>query len=198
MIKFNNLSQEHPYLLFKRIYIESLKAKQQNIEAICISSYSLKNKDVNARFVNLKFVNEKEFIFFSNYNSPKSKDFEFHDQITGLLYWNSTNTQIRMKARIKKTSLDFNQEYFAKRSKKKNALAISSSQSNIVSSYNVVKENYEKSIEEDDLMKCPDYWGGFSFTPYYFEFWKGHETRLNRREVYSLNNSEWVKSYLQP
>jgi pyridoxamine 5'-phosphate oxidase len=198
MIKFNNLSQEHPYLLFKRIYIESLKAKQQNIEAICISSYSLKNKDVNARFVNLKFVNEKEFIFFSNYNSPKSKDFEFHDQITGLLYWNSTNTQIRMKARIKKTSLDFNQEYFAKRSKKKNALAISSSQSNIVSSYNVVKENYEKSIEEDDLMKCPDYWGGFSFTPYYFEFWKGHETRLNRREVYSLNNSEWIKSYLQP
>jgi len=198
MIKFNNLSQEHPYLLFKRIYIESLKAKQQNIEAICISSYSLKNKDVNARFVNLKFVNEKEFIFFSNYNSPKSEDFELHDQITGLLYWNSTNTQIRMKARIKKTSLDFNQEYFAKRSKKKNALAISSSQSNIVSSYDVVKENYEKSIEEDDLTKCPDYWGGFSFTPYYFEFWKGHDTRLNRREVYSLNNTEWVKSYLQP
>jgi len=198
MIKFNNLSQEHPYLLFKRLYIESLKAKQKNIEAICISSYSLKNKDVNARFVNLKFVNEKEFIFFSNYNSPKSEDFEFHDQITGLLYWNTTNTQIRMKARIKKTSLDFNQEYFAKRSKKKNALAISSAQSNIISSYDIVKENYEKSIKEDDLLKCPDYWGGFSFTPYYFEFWNGHETRLNRREVYSLNSSEWVKSYLQP
>lgn len=198
MIKFNNPSQEVPYLLFKNIYTKSLKANQKNIEAISISSYSLNNKEVNARFVNLKFVNNQEFIFFSNYNSPKSKDFDLHQQITGLLYWNSINIQIRMKAYIKKTSIAFNQEYFAQRSKEKNALAISSSQSNIISSYGFVKEKYEKSLKEDDLIKCPDYWGGFSFIPYYFEFWKGHESRLNQREAYSLEKNEWVKSYLQP
>jgi len=198
MIKFNNPSQETPYLLFKSIYTESLKANQKNIEAICISSYSLKNKEVNARFVNLKFVNNKEFIFFSNYNSPKSEDFNIHEQITGLLYWNSINTQIRMKAYIKKTSIALNQEYFAQRSKEKNALAISSSQSDIITSYSSVKEKYEKSLKEDNLIKCPDYWGGFSFTPYYFEFWKGHESRLNQRQVYSLEKNAWVKSYLQP
>jgi pyridoxamine 5'-phosphate oxidase len=198
MIKFNNPSQEAPYLLFKNIYTKSLKANQKNIEAICVSSYSLNDKEVNARFVNLKFVNNKEFIFFSNYNSPKSKDFDLHQQITGLLYWNSINTQIRMKAYIKKTSIAFNQEYFAQRSKEKNALAISSSQSNIITSYRYVKEKYEKSLKEDDLIKCPDFWGGFSFIPYYFEFWKGHESRLNQREAYSLEKNVWVKSYLQP
>ena len=113
MIQFDNLSQEIPYLVFKDKYDQSLNAKQKNIEAICISSYSPNNKEVNARFVNLKFVNDKEFIFFSNYNSPKSEEFNSHNQITALIYWNSVNVQIRMKGLIKKTSNEFNQNYFA-------------------------------------------------------------------------------------
>ena len=48
MIKFDNLSQDRPYIVFKEKYNESFKAKQDNIEAICISSYSQKNKEVNA------------------------------------------------------------------------------------------------------------------------------------------------------
>ena len=41
-------------------------------------------------------------LFFFNYSSPKSKDFfESHNQITALIYWNSINVQIRMKAKIK-------------------------------------------------------------------------------------------------
>ena len=129
MIQFNNISQEIPYLVFMDKYNESLKAKQPNIEAICISSYSTTNKEVNARFVNLKFVNDKEFIFFSNYESPKSKDFISHNQITAIFYWNSINMQIRMKAKINQTSTKFNMQYFSQRDIKKNALAISSKQS---------------------------------------------------------------------
>ena len=89
-----------------------------------------------------------------------------------------------MKAKIKKTSNEFNQKYFFDRSEEKNALAISSNQSKQIDSYNQVKENYNKSLKTDDLKKCPEYWGGYSFTPYYFEFWEGHESRLNKREVY--------------
>ena len=50
--------------------------------------------------------------------------------------------------------------------------------------YDQVKENYHRSLERDDLKKCPEYWGGFSFTPYYFEFWEGHKSRINKREVF--------------
>ena len=64
MIKFDNLIQETPYLVFKDRYDEAINAKQKNIEAISISSYSLTNKEVNSRYVNLKFINHKEFIFF--------------------------------------------------------------------------------------------------------------------------------------
>ena len=198
MIKFDNLSNETPYRMFKEKYEDSLKANQKIIEAICISSFSSIDNEVNARFVNLKFVKDKEFIFFSNYESPKSQDFISHNQITALIYWNSTNVQIRMKAKIKQTTKKFNMEYFAKRDRRKNALALSSSQSNKIASYEDVSKNYEKSLREGNLEQCPEYWGGYSFIPYYFEFWEGHESRLNRREVYEMKNDEWNHYILQP
>tara|TARA_Y100000385_G_scaffold290665_1_gene364819 strand:- start:3990 stop:4586 length:597 start_codon:yes stop_codon:yes gene_type:complete len=198
MIKFININQEAPYLVFKELYDESIKVKQKNIEAICISSFSKKNNEVNSRFVNLKVVNNKEFIFFSNYKSPKSLDFNEHNQISGIFYWNKINVQIRLKAYIKKTSKEFNQAYFLKRDSKKNALAISSNQSSVIKSYKDVKKKYLKSYANGDLKNCPQYWGGYSFTPYYFEFWEGHEFRLNKREAYELNNNQWIHSYLEP
>ena len=198
MIKFTNLNQETPYLNFKKKYDDALNANQKNIEAISISSYSKKLKEVNARFVNLKFITDKNFIFFSNYNSPKSQDFREHNQITALVYWNSTNTQIRMKATIERSPKEFNESYFSNRSEQKNALSISSNQSEYIESYESVKNKYLKSLEHDDLKKCPEFWGGYSFTPYYFEFWEGHESRLNKREVYEKSDDSWKHLFLQP
>lgn len=198
MIKFSNLSNETPYKIFKEKYDESFNAKQEQIEAISIASFSTDRNEVNSRFVNLKIIRGEEFIFFSNYDSPKAKEFNSHEQIAALIYWNSTNTQIRMKAKIKKTSKEFNNSYFQDRDFKKNALAISSHQSNQINSYDDVKSNYEKSIKFEDLKACPDYWGGFSFIPYYFEFWHGHESRLNKREVFELKSKSWSKFLLQP
>jgi pyridoxamine 5'-phosphate oxidase len=198
MIKFTNLNQEIPYLNFKKKYDDALNANQKNIEAISISSYSKKLKEVNARFVNLKFITDKNFIFFSNYNSPKSQDFREHNQITALVYWNSTNTQIRMKATIERSPKEFNESYFSNRSEQKNALSISSNQSEYIESYESVKNKYLKSLEHDDLKKCPDFWGGYSFTPYYFEFWEGHSSRLNKRDVYEKSDNSWKHLILQP
>ena len=198
MIKFSNPSQDTPYLVLRRKYDEALNANQEGIDAISISSYSNVFNEVNSRFVNLKIVNNNEFIFFSNYNSPKSLEFRDHNQITALIYWNSIKIQIRIKAVIKKTSRDFNKEYFFNRSKKKNALAISSNQSKPISSFQEVIENHKKSLLQDNLKECPKYWGGYSFTPYYFEFWEGHESRINKREVYVMEDGDWSSFILQP
>ena len=198
MIQFNNLNKETPYLLFKEKYDDALKAGQKVIQAVSISSYDFKKQEVESRYVNLKFINNDEFIFFSNYHSPKASSFISHNQIAALIYWRSINVQIRIKARINKTSNTFNQKYFSTRSEEKNALAISSNQSKPISSYGEVKEKFIISMENDDLKKCPDYWGGFSFIPYYFEFWEGHESRINKREVFKKIDDSWSKSFLQP
>tara|TARA_B100002019_G_C21188199_1_gene557371 strand:+ start:444 stop:1040 length:597 start_codon:yes stop_codon:yes gene_type:complete len=198
MIQFKNLNQGEPYLLFKSKYDEAYSAGQKVIEAISISTFENKTNEVDSRFVNLKFVSEDEFIFFSNYKSPKANSFETHSQVAALIYWSSINVQIRMKAKIRKMSNDYNQRYFENRSKKKNALAISSDQSKPIDSYKQVIENYNKSLNKDDLKKCPEYWGGYSFTPYYFEFWEGHELRLNKREIFEKIDGCWRHSFVQP
>tara|TARA_B110000003_G_scaffold257204_1_gene275327 strand:- start:827 stop:1423 length:597 start_codon:yes stop_codon:yes gene_type:complete len=198
MIQFNNLNQELPFLLLKDKYDEALNAGQKGIEAISISSFNTKTDEVDARYVNLKFITNDEFIFFSNYDSPKASSFITHNQIAALLYWPSINVQIRIKATIKKTPYEYNQQYFFDRSEEKNALAISSNQSKPINSYSQVNENYKKSLKTDDLKKCPEFWGGYAFTPYYFEFWEGHNFRLNKREVFEKNQDNWTPYLLQP
>ncbi len=198
MIQFQNLNKNQPYTILKDKYNEALNAGQSVIEAISISSYNKQLNEVDSRFVNLKFIINDEFIFFSNYNSPKSKAFDSHSQICALIYWPAINMQIRMKANIKRTSEEFNQEYFRNRSKEKNALAISSKQSEKIVSYEEITKNYEITQKKVDLSTCPNYWGGFSFTPYYFEFWEGHELRVNKRLVYKKINKKWEKSIIQP
>ena len=75
-----------------------------------------------------------------------------------------------MKAKINKTANEFNMKYFKKRSIDKNALAISSNQSKVISSYEEVIIKYDSVKVKEDLLICPDYWGGFTFKPYSFNF----------------------------
>ena len=198
MIKIESLNNDEPYLKYQELYDLALSKNQNQIERILIASFITDLKEVNARYVNLKYVIKDEWIFFSNYESVKAKDFLTHNQITAVSYWSSIDVQIRMKATINKSSKEFSDKHFSLRSKEKNALAISSLQSQPVNSYKDVKNNYEKTLSSSDLKKRPTYWGGYSFIPYYFEFWKGHESRINKREIYKNENNKWIKSFLSP
>jgi len=198
MISFINLSQEKPYQLIREKYNQALEADQKAIDAISISSFNKKEGEVDSRYVNLKFISNDEFIFFSNYESPKAVSFNSHNQIAALMYWPSINVQIRMRAKIKKTSNDYNQRYFFERSEEKNALAISSRQSKRIESFEQVKENYKNAFINNDLKKCPKYWGGFSFVPYEIEFWQGNQFRLNKRNLYKKDESRWKHFILEP
>lgn len=198
MISFKNNLDCLPYIRFRQLYNKALIADQEIIEAVCVSSYSSINQEVDSRFVNLKVVDANSFIFFSNYNSPKSQQFQSHSQASLVFHWSSINTQIRMKGNIDKSPQIISDEHFLKRSDSKNALAIASSQSDEIESYEFFLTAYEKVLKHDDLSKRPDYWGGFSFIPYYFEFWGGHKSRLNRRDAYKIKDNKWHHSVLQP
>jgi len=199
MINFLNLSPEKPYIIFQSLYQKAIDNGQKGIEAISVSSYNQPLKEVEARYVNLKYIDNNEWIFFSNYLSPKANQFESHNQVSVLIYWASINTQIRMKAKIFKTSSEFSDEHFQGRTKEKNALAISSNQSQVIDSFDEVTKNFHETLEIiTSETPRPNFWGGYSFTPYYFEFWQGHENRLNQRHVFKRQDDEWTEQLLQP
>ena len=74
MIQFNNLNKEKPYQLLKKKYDEAFDAGQKGIEAISISSFNKGIGEVDARYVNLKFILNNEFIFFPVSFICKRKD----------------------------------------------------------------------------------------------------------------------------
>ena len=200
MIIFSKDNNSAPYARFKEFYLKAENSKQNNIEAICISSYDSNRNEVDTRFVNLKYICNDEWTFFTNYSSPKASQFNTHNQISCAFFWSKINVQIRIKANIRKTSKTFSDNHFKNRELDKNILAISSHQSKKIGSFEEIntKFNILKKNNQIDFFERPSYWGGFSFKPYYFEFWVGHKYRLNYRESYELINRSWEKSILEP
>ncbi len=199
MIKFINISSDKPYEEFHEIYHEALDNNQNLIHAVNISSFDVDTNEVESRMVNLKYINNNEWTFFSNYKSPKASHFAKHDQISAIFYWDSIDAQIRIKAKIKKSQSAFSDMHFKSRPDEKNALSISSMQSKKINSYEDIEKNYKKVLKDKKLLNHrPKYWGGFSFEPYYFEFWRGHKNRINKRRIYSKNKDSWDFYFLQP
>lgn len=199
MIIIESKSMIDPYKIFFNYYENAINKKQNNIEALSISSFNSTLSEVESRYVNLKYIADEEWTFFTNYNSPKARSFSLHDQISALFFWDSINVQIRLKAKIKKSSKELSDKHFAQRSKNKNALSISSLQSQSIESYEKIIENYNIALKDKNLLESrPKSWGGFTFTPYYFEFWEGHSARLNKRDVYERKGQVWKNYILQP
>ena len=199
MIIIKNKNDLEPYQKFYSLFSEAQKNNQKAIDAVSISSFNTETNEVESRYVNLKYIIDEEWIFFSNYNSKKASDFSSHDQISVLFYWDLLNVQIRIKAHIKKTDSAFSDLHYSKRNMSKNAIAVSSKQSKQIDSYDEVISNYQSALNNKDLLKKrPRYWGGYSFTPFYFEFWEGHEFRLNKRNIFHISDNEWKSFIIQP
>ena len=199
MISFTNIPSTKPYSLFKKKYNEAVKKKQNNIEAIAISSFNKKENEVESRFVNLKYIHKTEWIFFTNLNSPKSEHFKSHNQVSALFFWDSINVQIRIKGKIAIYDKKLVDEHFNKRDIKKNAVAVFSEQSKKIKSYEEVIKRYSDAMKNKKLFKKrPEHWGAYSFNPYYFEFWEGHNSRINKREVFELKENHWINYNIQP
>ena len=199
MFKIEKLPKSLPDKYFFNLFEEAYRENQQTIDVMVVSSFSKELNQTHSRYVNLKIIKNGEFIFFSNYEGQKARDFIDNNRVSCLLYWNKIDTQIRMNGTIKKTSSEFSNKYFNKRERNKNILAISSNQSKKIKSYQDVLDNYKRIEKTKNKLRRPSYWGGYSFKPFYFEFWQGHSSRINKRQVFKMNpNKRWTKYFLEP
>ena len=140
MIKIYNEKAE-PILKFKNLYEKAKKNNQKNIEAGCLTTICT-NLRPHARFVNIKYINNSDFIFFTNYKSPKADDISFNNNIALTFFWNKIETQIRIEGIISKINPNDSDEHWNQRSVFKNALAVASNQSKITKSFDAFKIKY--------------------------------------------------------
>ena len=197
MILFSKNIESEPQKKMLSLYQKARESNQKNIEAASLSTISSENTP-HCRFINIKYVNENEFIFFSNYNSPKACDINYNPRAALTFFWNLSNIQIRIEGEISKLDNKRSDIHWLTRSVEKNALAFSSDQSNEIASFKKVKENYRSALKKDNLTKRPKYWGGFVVIPNYYEFWEGSDLRLNKRKVFFKEKKIWKTKFIQP
>ncbi len=152
------------------------------------------NKDgfPSSRIVLLKEFSKESFTFYTNYNSRKSNNIAENPKASLLFFWDKMERQIRIEGIIQKTSIEQSQAYFNSRPKESKIGAWASNQSQKTSKEEL-QSNYNNLAQkfEETEVPYPEFWGGFSIIPSYFEFWQGRPSRMHDRITYTLKESNW-------
>jgi len=154
--------------------------------------------DVSSRVVLLKYVEQANFVFFTNYKSAKGMDLAEHNKASLLFFWPELFRQIRIKGNVQKVSETISDEYFYSRPMESQISAAVSQQSTIIASRDVLEAQWTELAEKEKIVR-PQHWGGYALNPYEFEFWQGRNSRLHDRILYQVvENDVWKISRLAP
>ena len=154
---------------------------------------------IRQRFVLLKGVSERSFVFFTNYNSDKAVALADNDRASMLFPWNELDRQVSVSGRVGKIAETESDAYFAARPRASQIAAWTSQQSQPIASRSVLEHQYQETLRRFDGSDVPrpPHWGGFRLVPERIEFWQGGEDRLHDRFVYQYADG-WGRSRLQP
>lgn len=177
-------------------------AQENNIlepNAMTLSTFS-DTSGINSRTVLLKGVEEKGFIFYTNYNSRKGVDINNNNNVSLVFLWKEIEKQIIVKGKASKISKKESKKYFESRPRKSKIAAWASKQSSEIKDEKELNSRfleYEKKFL-DDKIPLPDFWGGYIIVPDSIEFWIGRKSRMHDRIIYLKNNDDWVIKKLYP
>ena len=154
----------------------------------------------SARIVLIKGVDERGFVFFTNYESRKGLDLAANPHASLLFYWIELERQVRVEGTVVKTAADESDAYFNSRPLGSRIGAWASDQSRPIES-RALLEAREKSFSErfGDNPPRPPHWGGYRLVPDTIEFWQGRPSRLHDRILYTrVSGGDWRISRLSP
>lgn len=191
---------ELPLSLFKTWQKQAIDSGLLDPTAMVLATVA-QDGQPSQRIVLLKQLDERGFVFYTNYNSHKARDIAENPQVSLLFPWHAMERQVRVSGRVEKVSTAESLQYFATRPRDSQLAAWASPQSSAVSSRNFLMEQVAQVRDrfQQQEVPLPDFWGGFRVIPHYFEFWQGGGARLHDRFEYCLQlDNSWRVARLAP
>lgn len=190
---------ENPIDQFNLWFEEAVKSEQPDSNAMTLSTATIDGR-VSGRIVLLKDCDERGFVFFTNYESRKSREMALNPRAALTFYWHELHRQVRIEGTVERVSARESEEYFQTRPYGSRLGAWASPQSEEIANRAEIERRVAE-IEErfkDQPINCPPFWGGFRVKPERIEFWQGRESRLHDRILYTLHDEKWRISRLAP
>ncbi len=154
----------------------------------------------SARMLLLRGLDERGFVFFTNYESRKANELALHGGAALLFFWEALHRQVRIEGDVARIDPAESDAYFAKRPRGHRLGAWASPQSRPVkdrAELETANAEFEAKFEGREVDR-PPYWGGYRLAPVRFEFWQGRLNRLHDRIAYERAGGGWRISRLAP
>ncbi|HZZ12422.1 MAG TPA: pyridoxamine 5'-phosphate oxidase [Paraburkholderia sp.] len=190
----------NPFRQFDAWFQQAVDAQLPEPNTMTLATVDSRGRP-SARIVLIKGVDERGFVFFTNYESRKGRELAENAFASLLFYWIELERQVRIEGRVVKTGVEESDAYFASRPLGSRIGAWASNQSQVIESRSQLETRERKiSLQYGDQPPRPPHWGGYRLVPEAIEFWQGRPSRLHDRLLYSRSgeHSDWQISRLSP
>ena len=191
----------------RRFFIRLYKALflLGNTEQLDLNAMTLATADAegrpSARVVLLKGVDQRGFVFYTNYHSRKGRELAANPQASLVFYWPDQERQVCIAGTASQLPPPESDAYFRSRPRGSRIAAWASDQTAPVLSRAELDEKWKKyeAAYPGEEVPRPGHWGGYVLAPQRVEFWQGRPNRLHDRFRYTLQpDKSWKVERLSP